>query len=436
MKTLIRKLKTTQRLYKQWGFRNTCRFIRSKITGGAFVPVIKPKAHALTISDYVEMHFRNVQPLDILKIEENTKRLNLVTDSIASNSLLGGVATALIIATEYARQNEMSLRIITRTEPVAPGNYVTLLANNGLEPFDDVEFFSDFDRTVDGTARYKLPVAPGDVFFATSWWSAAAIEKTLPGKKYFYIIQEVETFFYPHGQEHYLCSKLLESDNIVYIINSKYLYDYYVENVPKVAENGIYFKPAFSEKLYQRTTFEKSQENYRMFFYARPNNPRNMYGYGLKLINLAVERGIIDMEKWEICFAGSELENMEFSNGTKPVNMGLMSWKEYSEFMRTVDLSVSLMYTPHPSYPPYDAACSGAVVLTNTCLNKRDFSDCKNIIMSDLEEEAFMSKLQEAVALAQDFETRKKNYDALTIPRDWLDVLEDTLTYMREKIDV
>ena len=263
-----------------------------------------------------------------------------------------------------------------------------------------------------------------------------AIERTFPDKKFFYIIQEVETLFYPHGQEHYLCSRLLKSDNIVYIINSKYLYDYYVTNVPKVAENGIYFKPAFSEKLYKRTDFEKQQERYKMFFYARPNNPRNMYGYGLKLINLAVERGIIDTEKWEICFAGSELEDMEFSNGVKPVNMGLMSWKKYSQLMRTVDLTVSLMYTPHPSYPPYDAACSGAVVLTNTCLNKIDFPDCNNIIMSDLEEETFLSKLKEAVELAQDFETRKKNYDAMTIPRDWMIVLEDTLTYMREKIDV
>ena len=328
----------------------------------------------------------------------------------------------------------MTLRIITRTEPPVPKNFVTLLKNNNMEPFEDVEFYSDYDRDQFGNKKYKLEVSPTDVFLATSWWSAAAIRKTTVRKRFYYIIQEVETFFYPHGEEHYLCSHLLEDDDIDYIINSRYLYDYFKENTPKITDNGVYFNPAFSSSMYHRENFDKRDEHYKLFFYARPNNPRNMYYYGLRLLDRAIERGIIDINHWTICFAGSELEHIGFSNGVHVENMGLMEWKEYAEFLSTVDLTMSLMYTPHPSYPPYDAVCSGGVVITNRCLNKQEFPECDNIIMADLEEEAFLEGLSRAVELAQDYPVRKKNYENSTVPRDWKETLQETFKFMEERL--
>ena len=115
--------------------------------------------------------------------------------------------------------------------------------------------------------------------------------------------------------------------------------------------------------------------------------------------------------------------------------MGQLSWTEYAKFLADVDLGLCLMYTPHPSYPPFDVASSGGVVLTNKMLNKQTFDMCQNVIMEDLNEEDFMRGFKKAVALAKDTERRQRNYEESTIPRNWSAVLNETMTFMKEACD-
>jgi O-antigen biosynthesis protein len=44
---------------------------------------------------------------------------------------------------------------------------------------------------------------------------------------------------------------------------------------------------------------------------------------------------------------------------------GVLSWDAYLELLATAHLGVSLMASPHPSYPPLEMAASGLVVVTN-----------------------------------------------------------------------
>lgn len=434
MSKLIKKFRSLLRVMRIYGFSNMLRFVKSKLCGTVFIPKGRVASSGQAELSASEALYRSLQPIPSIHVNDEVRRLNVVTDSIASDSLLGGVATALIVATEFARRNNMSLRIITRTEPTVPQNYVMLLKNNGLPLFEDVTFYSDYDRDINGVKRHKLEVSPTDVFFATSWWSATAIRKTSIRQKFYYIIQEVETFFYPHGEEHYLCSRLLEDENIDYIINSKYLYDYFKIHSPQVTDNGVYFNPAFSESIFHREVFRKQGEKYKMFFYARPNNPRNMYRYGVELINLGIQRGVIDTKQWDIYFAGADIGKATFVDGSIPKMLGLMTWREYADFLATVDLTISLMYTPHPSYPPYDTICSGGVVLTNRCLNKTEFLECDNIIMADLKEEEFLQGIKQAIELAVDYSKREENYKKSSVPRDWNVTLQDTFQFMEEKL--
>jgi hypothetical protein len=43
----------------------------------------------------------------------------------------------------------------------------------------------------------------------------------------------------------------------------------------------------------------------------------------------------------------------------------VLSWDEYLALLSTSHLGVSLMTSPHPSYPPLEMAMSGMVVVTN-----------------------------------------------------------------------
>jgi hypothetical protein len=360
--------------------------------------------------------------------------VNVVTDSIEKNSLLGGVATALIISTKFANSISASVRIITRHSPAVPKNYYNILEVSEIEAPDEVIFYSDYDRDVNGKKNFKLDIGENDVFIATSWWSAQAIRSSLTvGKRFFYIIQEVETFFYPQGDEHYFCSRVMKDQEIDFIVNSEWLYEYFNANEPNVYERGIFFEPAFPLSLYHPSGFEQKTK-YKLFFYARPNNPRNMYQYVLHILDKAISIGVLDTSEWDIYCAGQEVPELRFSGGYELKRLGLLDWKEYGAFLGTVDMSLSLMYTPHPSYIPFDVACSGGIALTNKFHNKQEFTFCKNVIMSDLDEDALLNAMEEAIRLAKDVRQRKANYEGSTIHRSWTANLEKVIQYMGEKV--
>ncbi len=104
-----------------------------------------------------------------------------------------------------------------------------------------------------------------------------------------------------------------------------------------------------------------------------------MFLYGIDMLERAIEADILDMAHWDICCAGQDVPPLAFSNGYEAANLGQLSWDAYANMLRDTDLTLSLMYTPHPSYPPYDAACSGSVVLSNKCLNKTEFYGCATL---------------------------------------------------------
>lgn len=393
---------------------------------------IVSKVPTTSVEDYLRNQDAGCSPIDsVITAPMKCMRLNVVTDSLEKDSLFGGVATAIVIATKFAQENDIPLRIITRAAPTNPRAYYNIVKMNQLEAPKKVTFFSDCNRDAKGKSKYKLELTEQDVFLATSWWSAEAIRRTSLRKRFFYVIQEVETFFYNYGDMHYRCSQIMNNPNIDFIVNSHYLWDYFAEWNKNIVDHGVCFEPAFSNKMFCPGKFEKDKKKYKLFFYSRPNNSRNLFGYGIYILNEAVRKGILDTEEWEICFAGQDVPALSFCNGYSPKRMGRLDWNEYAAFLKTVDLTLSLMYTPHPSYPPYDAACSGNVVLTNTFLNKKSFDQCANVLMSSLDEEDFLKALEDAIDRAKDMDTREKNCLNSTILHDWNQSLQDTMRFMR-----
>ncbi len=430
-KSFFRPLRKTLRYLRTYGLLATIGKIKQKCTGNATEAIyMSSLPHDATGIQRNNITGHPVDPMAIIETVEPVKCLNLVTDTIESGSLLGGVATALIVATEFANRYDYELRIITRNSATNPANYMNIMNINGIQPTKKLSFYSDcerFDKPVD----FRMEVGSGDIFFATSWWSAQVIKNTSIRNRFFYIIQEVETFFYNYGSERFLCERIMEDKNVDFIINSHYLQEYFDKNCPNIAAHSCYFEPAFSRKLYGCSPFA-DKKKYKLFFYARPNNPRNLYGVGVDLLQKAVDNGVLNMEEWDVYCVGQNAPIIHFSTGKDSINMGQLSWTEYAKFLTDVDLGLCLMYTPHPSYPPFDVACSGGVVLTNKMLNKQSFEMCDNVVMTDLDDESFLSNFKKAVELAKNMEQRKCNYESNTIPREWSEVLNHTMTYMEE----
>ena len=437
---LVRLLKKSKGILKDQGIGILLKKVRFEVSRRLFGVKFEGrrirKSDAMPVRMLVREKFPNIRPIGWMEVNRDTYRLNIVTDSLQKDSLFGGVATSLILATLFVNKYDIPLRIITRTMPPNARGYDDLLRLMHIKRPNAVEFFSDWDA-VYSENNLKLEVSDKDIFMATSWWTAEVIRGVNLRKEFFYILQEVETFFYSHSDELF-CESVLKNNNINFIINSKLLSDYYKSNDFKnIIEKSVYFEPAFP-KMVETTSLEKTlpekEMKRRLFFYARPHNARNLYFTGLKLLDEALLRGIIKKDEWEICFAGSSSEMVEFTTKVRPIMLGQMSWEEYGAFLKTVDLAFCLMFTPHPSYPPLDVASSGGVVLTNKYANKTTLDNySQNIICADVDEESMMQGFIDAVELANNDNLREKNFKENGTKKDWSVALEHVLEFMNEK---
>lgn len=241
--------------------------------------------------------------------------------------------------------------------------------------------------------------------------------------------------FYSYGDEHLRCVQVLQSKEISFVLNTRLLFDHLKnEGFDGVARNGIYFEPSFNESCFNFSLNRGLAKKKNFFFYARPNNPRNLFLLGVDVLERAIAEKVLDPDEWNIYFVGKDVPKLRLGGVVSPTVKANLSWQQYGELIRTVDLGLSLMYTPHPSYPPLDLAASGAVVVTNSCGLKTDLSQysanilCKSLAVADLVE-----GLREGVALASNLELRTSNFNKNGLSRRWEDSFADVYPWIETR---
>jgi hypothetical protein len=373
----------------------------------------------------ISSRFGVCTPLRIYSIpNEKLPRVSIITDSINSGSLYGGVGTAIIMSALLAEAKKARLRVVTRTERAYTRNLDHILSIHGIHLSHDVEFaFAPFNDS-----SYEIDVFSNEFFITTSWWTTAATMASVKHESIIYLLQEDERMFYPYGDDHLCCTEVLHSEDIHFVVNTRLLFDHFLTaGFDNIARRGIWFEPAFSkDAFYPRA--RKNPNKRTLVFYARPNNLRNLFYFGIRLIDEAIIRGIIDLTQWDILLIGKDIPQVAFFNGYKPEKYENLSWMEYAELIGKVDLGLCLMYTPHPSYPPFDIVASGAVVVTNRFRNKRDLSNySKNIVCGDLDLESMIKALSEGVRLAMSTAERSENYHSNMLGSDWKLAFSDVI---------
>jgi O-antigen biosynthesis protein len=352
-------------------------------------------------------------------------RLSVVTDSINKGSLYGGVGTAIILAALLAQASGARLRIVTRTERAQPAGLQTVLDTYGITLAHDVEFaFAPFYDTA-----YEIDSFEQELFLTTSWWTTAATLATVRSGSIVYLLQEDERMFYPHGDEHLRCSRVLANSEVRFVLNTRLLFDHLVASgLTNIASRGIWFEPAFPHEVFHPR--ERPPGGKRtLMFYARPNNVRNLFFFGIEIIEAAIARGIIDLQEWDVVLVGKDIPRLRFDDGRyTPQAHENLSWTQYAELAGRADVALCLMYTPHPSYPPFDLAASGAVVVTNRFGLKQDLSGySRNIICGDLDLACMLDAVAQAVRLARDTKQRTENYRTNRLSADWQESLAEVV---------
>ena len=375
-----------------------------------------PPAVVASANQLIVARFAHAVPMSVFQVPRSgEKRISLITDSINQGSLFGGVGTALILATLLAARRGARLRVVTRTERANPNNLHAVLALYGVTLDKEVEFAFASIRS----PQPAIDVFEDELFVTTSWWTTEATLASIAPPRIMYVLQEDERMFYPGGDDHLRCSQLLTRDGLAVAVNTQGLLDHLISSgLPQLATTALAFEPAFPSNVYYRRP--KPGGRRRLMFYARPNHVRNLFYFGLDVLDNAVARGIVDTEKWEILLVGANIPVVQFCDGTTPRRVEGLSWAQYAELAGTIDVGLCLMYTPHPSYPPLDLAASGAVVVTNRFANKHSLTNyCANILSADLDLESMLATLQQGMQLAENEPERGQRFEAHRLQPDW-----------------
>ena len=348
----------------------------------------------------------------------DSSRLTVVTDSINVGSLYGGVGTALILAALAAHRIGAGLRIVTRTEPPDVANVGAVLGAHDIPWEKNIEFVY---TSRDGALGSRdVPIAADDLFLTTSWWTTCSTRQSVSHARIACLVQEDERMFYPFGDDHLRCAETLSDPSLLYLVNSELLLAHLHDE--GMVPGATAFEPSFPAHLYHPAAprVAHAGDKRDFFFYARPNNVRNLYWRGLEALSAAIEEGILDPAEWNFHFAGHGAGDLSLPRGARPLFAGPMTWSDYAAFIRRMEVGLSLMYTPHPSYPPLDLAASGAVVVTNRFGCKRGLDRYSaNILCADLDVPSLVGAIGRATALAADSQTRGANFANSGLQRDW-----------------
>lgn len=406
-----------------------------KITGKPYslVPTVASSPSGVELSYQQVPRLRPLKPLQAFTTPPAGVRINLVTDSINAGSLYGGVGTAIIFSALLAKRLNCQLRVITGTQRAEAHNFFEVLKNNKIGYDRNVEFvFADiFSDSAD------VDISSDDRFITTSWWTTYACLESVAAGRVTYLLQEDERMFYPYGDDHLRCSSILSQPNLKFVVNTELLFNHFVsEGFDNIAQNGMWFEPSFSSYSVPSspaTNLSTHQsDKRRFFFYARPNNLRNLFYLGLSTLEAAVSQGVLSLDEWEICFVGKDLSGLKGLENIQPTFIEGLSWSEYVKFLGSVDVGLSLMYTPHPSYPPLDLAASGCISVTNRHGVKQDLSRySRNVICKDPTVESLVQGIKEAVELANNQAVRTENYRSNKMLKDWEKSFEYVLSTMQ-----
>lgn len=216
-----------------------------------------------------------------------------------------------------------------------------------------------------------------DIAFCTMWVSAYLLLKYNKTKQKYYFIQDFEPLFYVAGSTYALAESTYRF-GFTGIVNTPGLLKAIYE---RHGLKGISFMPAVNRELYYPNV-KKNNKRVRIFFYARPGNPRNAFNLGVETIKqLKFKYG----KKIEIITAGAEWDESDYGLQGKITNLGLIkSIDKVAELYRNCDVGFSFMLNKHPSYQMLEYAASGVATVIN--YNEDHlwlYKDEKNCLLSE-----------------------------------------------------
>jgi hypothetical protein len=139
-----------------------------------------------------------------------------------------------------------------------------------------------------------------------------------------------------------------------------------------------------------------------MLVYGRPNVARNAFELVCDGLFRWQQRDPIRASRWRIVFLGEEFPEALLYPVQNATVGGKASLEDYASYLSRASVGVSLMLSPHPSYPPLEMAEAGLLTITNDFDGKSLKNRFDNILPIEwLEPASIADAIEVAVAQAE-----------------------------------
>ena len=296
-------------------------------------------------------------------------RLNLIVPTVEAAGTFGGIRTALDLFDAIADGTET--RRIISVGRAGPDAGTAIPGYRRLAPGDDT---GDARQYVALTKPFDpLAVRRSDVFIATYWTTAELIARIrrwqastygMAPTFFGYVIQDFEPAFYPYSAAWMLAyGTYADRASTVAIFNTSLLRDH-LHHERIGFDHEFVFEPRLLPELREARTRPDGKRLRRIVVYGRPGTPRNAFPAVVDGLR-AWRASDPDAARWEVLSAGGAHPDIAFGEGSILKPVGKLGLPAYADLLRQSAVGLSLMVSPHPSYPPLEMAYLGMLVLTN-----------------------------------------------------------------------
>lgn len=345
----------------------------------------------------------------IVASTQERPRLNILLPAIAPARVFGGISTATRLFHELrdALGYAVDVRMIvfdldTREQDAARFDDYRLTAP--AEDGDAVCQVSPYLPHASG----PLAVRSRDVFVATYWTTALAArsiirqQRALFGDapdKLLYLIQDFEPGFYAWSSEYALADSTYRDDGsgTIAIFNTTLLRDFFTQQGHAFTRSYC-FQPQMNASLRAHLpAAADTQRKRRILVYGRPSIARN--GFALIVEALRVWAREPAAAGWSVMSAGEQHGDVPLGAAHTMISRGKLTLEDYARALSESAVGLSLMFSPHPSYPPLEMAHFGVHTVTNGFANKDLAAWHDNIAsLRDIGPASIASALHEACA--------------------------------------
>ena len=296
------------------------------------------------------------------------RTVHLLIPGISPSGVFGGVGTAVALGVALAEAGEKVQLVMTDYGQSIDDATVRRLVLRHVATDPEVLARMTIHRAIHDDA--ELSLGTDDVLIATAWWTAhrsaatVAAHPELRRRDIAYLVQDDETLFY-EASERRLMAEASYRLPALHAVNSRPLATHLRDAHALDVDEALILAPRIA--VPDTVPLRGPGDPLRVIVYGRPSVGRNLFPTALRGIAMweASRRAAGATAPVEVVSVG-EPEQFRYRIGERlVVTPGVLSWDDYLALLATAHLGVSLMASPHPSYPPLEMAASGLVVVTN-----------------------------------------------------------------------